>query len=688
MTDAAAGLSVLHVIVRAGPTNSQYNEHCLPVLDTRTVTVCSLFPADVTPPDGLRLFEGDGSVRGCFRALRRALTADDYDVVHVHAPASGIVTLWTYFRMRRSRRDLVFTIHNSWQSFRLRNRLFLRYIMLMFPLIVLCGQAAYESLPKRLRRLRQDKLQVVPNGVDVERVDRALEGYIPQRAPGFHVTAVSRLIPIKHPHTALSAFLAMRKREDRLTFIGDGLLRMQLNDRIQHEHLLQSVQLRGIVPRDEVYRELANADVFITTSAGEGLPVAMLEAMACGVPVIASDIPPHREIARAAKGLPLVRVGDTAGFARALDRMRATSPEEREAIGRRLRQTVIEQFSVTSMNDAYGRLYRQRVPRGAEVGRALRTATRLDPQTAGLGQRLRARLGFLLALTLLGGAVGFGVAYVQTPVYKGAISLQVGRDLAVAADDETLQTSAVLANRYADLVRREPVLGPVAEDGWADDWRDLSRDVSARTGAKNAQLVEISVYTDDPQKSTDLATAVADSLMREAREQITSSDRSFLREQLTALEADIAREHRELLRLQYALAAAPEADRQTLASRIAATQNTLAALRSNYTELDALDTSEAGELSIVDEAWSTRSPLRPTPLVLALAGMLIGLTLGIAWVHLFDQRPPVVPAAAPLPAPAPDIPEQTQQHRHNGRVRSSAWAASDTWHEHHDIERR
>ena len=109
-------------------------------------------------------------------------------------------------------------------------------------------------------------------------------------------------------------------------------------------------------------------------------------------------------------------------------------------------------------------------------------------------------------------------------------------------------------------------------------------------------------------------------------------------------------------------------------------------MRSNYTELDALDTSEAGELTVVDEAWSTRSPLRPTPLVLALAGMAIGLTLGIAWVHLFDRRPPGVPTAAPVPAP--DIPEQPQQYRQNGRARSTAWAASDSWHEQHDIERR
>jgi glycosyltransferase involved in cell wall biosynthesis/capsular polysaccharide biosynthesis protein len=687
MTDAAAGLSVLHVIVRAGPTNSQYNEHCLPVLDTRTVTVCSLFPADVTPPDQLRLFEGDGSVAGCFRALRRALTTDEYDVVHVHAPASGMVTLWTYARLRRPRRDLVFTIHNSWQSFRRRNRMFLRLIMLLFPLVVVCGQAAYESMPKRLRRLRHDKLRVVPNGVDVDRVDRALDGYRPHRGAGFHVAAVSRLIPIKHPHTVLSAFLAMRKRDDTLTFIGDGQLRLQLNDRIQHEKLLHTVSMRGIIARDDVYRELADADAFITTSAGEGLPVAMLEAMACGRPVVASDIPPHREIARAAKGLPLVRVGDTEGYARALERLRAVGPVERAAIGQRLRETVVSHFSVTSMNDAYGRLYRQQVPRGAEVGRTLRTASRLDPETAGLGERLRRRLGFVLALTILGGIVGFGIAFVQAPVFKGETSLQVGRDLAVAADEDTLNTSSSLATRYADLTRREPVLGPVAEDGWAESWRDLQPDVFARVGDKNPQLVEISVYSDSREKAADLVTAVAQSLMRASREAITSSDRAFIGEQLTALESDIARSNRELLRLEDELAVADAATRPTIAARIADLQGTLVELRSSYAELDTLDTSEAGELAVVDEAWTTRSPLRPTPLVLGLAGLAIGLTLAIGWIHLFDRRPPRTPTTAPVPAP--DLPEQThQQRRQHGRARPSAWAANDPSWPDHDIERR
>lgn len=686
MTDPAAGLSVLHVIVRAGPTNSQYNEHCLPVLDTRAITVCSLFPAEVTPPRQLQLFEGDGTFGGCFRALRRALTADEYDLVHVHAPASGLVTLWTYQRMRRPRRNLVFTVHNSWENFRPRNRIFLRLIMLLFPLVVVCGHAAYESMPRRVRRLRHDQLRVVPNGVDVERVDRARAGQEPEQSSGLRVISVSRLIPIKHPHTMLSAFTKMRGREDTLSVVGDGRLRQQLSDRVRQAQLLSSVSLRGVIPRDEVYRSLGESDVFITTSAGEGLPVAMLEAMACGVPVVASDIAPHREIARAAREIPLVRLGDTAGFARALERLRDIGPEERAAVGRRLRDTVVNEFSVTSMNEGYGRLYRQRVPRGAEVGRSLRKAIRLDPEPAGLAERLRHRIPLLLVLGLIGGAVGFGFAYVQAPVYKGETSLQVGRDLAVAANQDTLDSSAALAVRYADLARREPVLGPVAEEGWAESWRELQPDVFARVGDKNPQLVEISVYTNSREKSAALATAIAGSLVDASRAAISSSEQSFLSEQVGSLERSIQRTNQELLLLEDQLAEADSAERPALTTRVEELQGTLAEMRASYAELNTLDTSGAGELAVVDEAWTTRSPLRPTPLVLGLAGLAIGLTLAIGWVHLFDRRPPGTLASPP--GVAPDILERPNQMRHHDRIRASARVAHDpAWHE-PDLERR
>jgi glycosyltransferase involved in cell wall biosynthesis len=118
-----------------------------------------------------------------------------------------------------------------------------------------------------------------------------------------------------------------------------------------------------VVGRDDVYGRLAEADVFVSTSRSEGLPVAVLEAMACGRPVILSDIPPHREIATGADFIPLVPPGDAEGFARELRAFGEMAPKHREELGDRCRDLVESRFSLAEMHRSYLRIY-------AEVARA------------------------------------------------------------------------------------------------------------------------------------------------------------------------------------------------------------------------------------------------------------------------------------------------------------------------------
>ena len=63
----------MHLILALKPSNGQYNEHCLPMLTKRDITVCTYFRSEVTPPAELTVFEGDNSLKGFFRALRVAL---------------------------------------------------------------------------------------------------------------------------------------------------------------------------------------------------------------------------------------------------------------------------------------------------------------------------------------------------------------------------------------------------------------------------------------------------------------------------------------------------------------------------------------------------------------------------------------------------------------------------------------
>lgn len=667
--DPARGLSVLHVIVRVGPTNSQWNEHCLPVTGTRRVTVCSLFPASVRAPESIRLYEGDGTVRGCLRSLRRTLLSDDYDVVHVHAPASGMLTLLAYLLERRRRDDLVFTVHNSWTSFRRRNRLFLRVILAWFPLAVVCGRAAYDTLPAGVRRGREHRILVVPNGVDIDRVDATLDRVgPPERAPGTGRTVVSlgRLIPIKDPQTLLRAFARARGPQDRLVVIGDGPMRGALVEQAGALGIADAVSFTGVIPRDEVYRELAQTDLVVSCSTGEGLPVAVLEAMACATPVLVSDIAPHREVAAHTAALPLVPCGDVAGFADQMRRLLDLPAQERAATGTALRACATAHFSVRTMNRSYGEVYR-RMKNSQLPTPVPRLAA--DPGAEPLSAKLRRRAWLLVAAAILGGAAGFVFAHVQTPEYKGETTLVVG-PIGAATDEDTLGTSAALAVTYADLTRREPVLGPVARQGFADSWRDLQSDVHAQVGDKNPQLVQISVYDTTPRRAVALADAVAAQLAKLTRQAAAAPEQSFVAEQTLDLRAQIESTSADLDRAERELEALPPVDgrsddqaarAQELRTRVDELRSGLVELQRGYADLDGLDHGELGVATVADPAWPTRSPLRPTPLALVVAGAGVGVALVVGWVQLFsrdrrrrDQQPQVL---VPVPwDPEPDVP--------------------------------
>jgi glycosyltransferase involved in cell wall biosynthesis len=115
------------------------------------------------------------------------------------------------------------------------------------------------------------------------------------------------------------------------------------------------------------------ADGFVLSSCWEGLPMSLLEAAACALPTVASDVPGTREVIVDGKTGWLTLAGDPTALGEAMTRMMGTSPKKRNAMGQRARQRVIELYSLEGVLERWEALYGEllkRNPRPIRWGRA------------------------------------------------------------------------------------------------------------------------------------------------------------------------------------------------------------------------------------------------------------------------------------------------------------------------------
>jgi glycosyltransferase involved in cell wall biosynthesis len=181
------------------------------------------------------------------------------------------------------------------------------------------------------------RYRVVPNGVDLARFART-----PEPVPG-QVIAVGRLARQKRPDIAVRAFAAIRDRVPgaTLAFVGDGPERPAVESLVQELGLADAVRLLGA--RDDVAELLASAHCLLLASDYEGCPLSVIEAMAAGVPVVATRVGGVPEIvADGATGL-LAEPRDPAGLARALAGV-LTDPALARRLGDAGRERAHEQF--------------------------------------------------------------------------------------------------------------------------------------------------------------------------------------------------------------------------------------------------------------------------------------------------------------------------------------------------------
>ena len=136
---------------------------------------------------------------------------------------------------------------------------------------------------------------------------------------------VGNLVPVKNVDKLIDAFALVSRSYDRsrLLILGDGPLRARLAQQATAAGLEQRVTFGGQVGQDNVALAMAGADVLVLPSRSEGIGTVLLEAMACGTPVVASRVGGVPEIVRDAVTGRLVEPGSVEGLAHALDEVLA-----------------------------------------------------------------------------------------------------------------------------------------------------------------------------------------------------------------------------------------------------------------------------------------------------------------------------------------------------------------------------
>lgn len=247
--------------------------------------------------------------------IRRILARFDPDVVHVHEPFTPSTSMWAVLA---SEAPVVATFHSYLDRSRAMElaRPLLKRVERRLAVAIAVSEAAADFEHRVFPELR---IEVVPNGVDV----RAFADAAPEALPeGRRVVWVHRLDPQKGFRVMVDAFprVFAAVPDARLIVAGDGGDRSLV--RALPSAVRERVVMLGAVTHDRVPGLLRAADVAVAPATGqESFGYTLVEAMAAGAAVVATDIPGYREVARDDLDALLVPPSDPDALARAIVRV-------------------------------------------------------------------------------------------------------------------------------------------------------------------------------------------------------------------------------------------------------------------------------------------------------------------------------------------------------------------------------
>ena len=287
--------------------------------------------------------------------VARALKEARPDIIHVHEPLVPSVSMHAVLNANV---PVVATFHSNVG----RERMSSVWFKLAAPMVrpvwnriarrIAVSDAARHSVTSRMG---DDELLIVPNGVDVERFAAAKAAKL---SAGRHLLFVGRLEERKGFRIAVEAFaqLAVTYADLRMLVVGDGSERDAVDD--LQPSVRSRVEMLGRVDDDRLASYLRAADLYIgPATGGESFGIVLAEAMAAGLPIVASDISGYRDVARNGVEAMLVPPGDPRALVAAVRKV-LDDPQLARSLGERGSKRAHE-YAWDTVTDRIVQVYRE-----------------------------------------------------------------------------------------------------------------------------------------------------------------------------------------------------------------------------------------------------------------------------------------------------------------------------------------
>jgi len=210
-------------------------------------------------------------------------------------------------------------------------------------------------------------IEVISNAIDLSLFTPPLEAAPTETV---RLLYVGRLVASKSPDVLIEAVARLKNLTDTpflLAVVGEGAHRAALERMVIDQNLSKFVTFAGWVGHPDLLAYYRRADIFVTATTWEGMPNTVLEAMACGLPIVGTDAPGMNQLVTDNRNGFLSPVKDAARLADRLRRL-VDNPPERARMGRESRKIAENQFSWDFISAQYVEIYR-RVAKATENGK-------------------------------------------------------------------------------------------------------------------------------------------------------------------------------------------------------------------------------------------------------------------------------------------------------------------------------